>query len=34
MFDSVKLRGPAAPDATSSHVQGAETGAPDLGRTA
>src|SRR6476469_6903710 len=33
MFRTVKARGAAAPRSSSSHEQGAETGAPCLGRT-
>ena len=34
MFLIVKVRGPTAPLSISSHVQGADTGAPGRARTA
>ena len=34
MFLTVNVVGPASPRITSSHVQGADTGAPVLARTA
>ena len=34
MVRSVNVRGPTSPRSTSSHVHGAETGAPGFARTA
>ena len=34
MFRSVNVRGPTSPRSTSSHVHGADTGAPGFARTA